>query len=101
MQLTQMAIYLLYSVQVKDEKWLPFSKLLLNMDCKSLWSWSKSDLAELQDDALMKRALKWQEEISTLTNKVSHKLKELGLFPQGIEPKSLVRLQCTPMLFCL
>lgn len=93
MHLAQMAVYLLYSVRVQDESWLPYFKMILNTNCNALWSWSETELKELQDKALMNRAQKWHREITLLTEKIAPKLTELGLFVEGLEPKDLVSIQ--------
>lgn len=64
-----------------------------NRNCDVLWNWADTELEELDDTALMKRAKKWREEIHMLATNIAPKLKATGLFPSGIQEDDIVGLR--------
>ena len=93
MHLMQLAVFVLYSIHIKSEQWLPFFKIVMNKKCDSLWMWSEDELKDLQDEKLIKRVFVWKEVVSQLAANIAPKLNSFGLFAgSDIEPETLVRL---------
>ena len=93
MHLLQMAVFVLYSVHIRSQQWLPYFKILVNKECDALWMWSEDELKELQDEELAKRAVKWKEMVSMLAANITPKLSSFGLFAgKDLDPDTLVRL---------
>lgn len=93
MHLMQLAVFVLYSIHIKSEQWLPFFKIVMNKKCDPLWMWSEDELKDLQDEKLIKRVFVWKEVVSQLAANIAPKLNSFGLFAgSDIEPETLVRL---------
>lgn len=88
----QLAVFVLYSIHIKSEQWLPFFKIAVNKKCDPLWKWSEDELKDLQDEELIKRVIVWKEVVSQLAANIAPKLNNFGLFSgSDIEPDTLVR----------
>jgi len=95
MHLLQMAVFVLYSVHIRSQQWLPYFKILVNKECDALWMWSEDELKELQDEELAKRAVKWKEMVSMLAANITPKLNSFGLFAgKDLDPDTLVNAVC-------
>ena len=94
MQLMQVAVFVLYSIHTRDEHWHPYFKILLKHECNTLWMWSEAELKELQDEKLVRKAVKWKEMISMLAANLTPKLNSFGMFAgKDLDPDTLVRFQ--------
>lgn len=94
MHLMQVAVFVLYSIHTRDEQWLPYFKILLKHECNVLWMWSEAQLKELQDEKLVRKAVKWKEMISMLAANLTPKLNNFGMFAgKDLDPDTLVRFQ--------
>lgn len=92
MQLMQVAVFVLYSIHTRDEQWLPYFKILSKHECDALWMWSEAELKELQDEKLVKKAVKWKEMVSMLAANITPKLNSFGMFAgKDLDPDTLVR----------
>ena len=92
MHLMQLAVFVLYSIHIKSEQWLPFFKIVMNKKCNPLWMWSEDELKDLQDEELIKTVIVWKEVVSQLAANIAPKLNSFGLFAgSDIEPDTLVR----------
>ena len=93
MHLMQLAVFVIYSIHIKNEEWLPYFKILTNKKCNVLWMWSEDELKELQDEELTKRAVKWKETVSKLAANITPKLNSFGVFAgKDLDADTLVRL---------
>ena len=93
LQLMQMAVFVLYSIHIRSEKWFPYFKILINKECDALWMWSENELRELQDEELAKRALKWKEVVNMVAANITPKLNSFGMFAgKDLDPETLVSL---------
>ena len=94
MHLMQVAVFVLYSIHIRDEQWLSYFKILSKHECDVLWMWSETELKELQDEKLVKKAFKWKEMVSMLAANLTPKLNSFGLFAgKDLDPDTLVRFQ--------
>lgn len=94
MHLIQVAVFVLYSIHTRDEQWLPYFKILLKHECNALWMWSEAQLKGLQDEKLVRKAVKWKEMISMLAANLTPKLNSFGMFAgKDLDPDTLVRFQ--------
>ena len=94
MHLMQVAVFVLYSIHTRDEQWLPYFKILLKHECNALWMWSEAELKELQDEKLVRKAVKWKKWISMLAANLTPKLNSFGMFAgKDLDPVTLVRFQ--------
>lgn len=94
MHLMQVAVFVLYSIHTRDEQWLPYFKILSKHECDALWMWSEGELKELQDDKLVKKAVKWKDMVSMLAANLTPKLNSFGMFAgKDLDPDTLARFQ--------
>ena len=92
MHLMQLAVFVVYSIHIKSEQWLPFFKIVMNKKCNPLWMWSEDELKDLQDKELIKTVIVLKEVVSQLAANIAPKLNSFGLFAgSDIEPDTLVR----------
>ena len=88
----QMAVFVVYSIHLKDERWLPYFEILMNQPCNALWMWSEKELNELQDDKLKNTVLKMKAIVFMLTTNILPKLNSFGLFSgKDLDSDTLVR----------
>lgn len=93
LHLMQMAVFVLYSIHIRNEQWLPYFKILQNNECDALWMWNADELKELQDDKLANRAVEWKKLVSMLAANITPKLNSFGLFAgKDLDPDTLVSL---------
>ena len=91
LHLMQMAVFVLYSVHIRNEKWYPYFKILLNKECDALWMWNEDELKELQDEKLAKRAVEWKTLVSMLAANITPKLNSFSMFSgKDLDPDTLV-----------
>lgn len=89
----QMAVFVLYSIHIRNEQWLPYFKILQNNECDALWMWNEDELKELQDEKLANRAVEWKKLVSMLAANITPKLNSFGLFAgKDLDPDTLVSL---------
>lgn len=95
LHLMQMAVFVLYSTHTRNEKWLPYFKVILKKKCDALWIWSENELRELQDEKLAKSAMKWKEMISILAANITPKLNNIGMFTgKELDSDTMVNTVC-------
>lgn len=95
MHLMQVAIFVLYSIHTRDEQWLPYFKIISKHECNALWMWSEAELKELQDEKLVRKAVKWKEMISMLAANITPKLNSFGMFAgKDLVPDTLINAVC-------